>query len=252
VAVDLAGRFDAMLIGLTAGLVQPVVDPYSGVMAGALLESGQEELNADLKSAEAAFAKALAASTVRHEFRSRLDLPAQAVIAAAAAADLVVLGRRPPGLLRDPYLQIAPGDVLMGTGRPVLLVPPDVTSVAASRVLVAWKDTLEARRAVADALPFLQRAKQVLVIEISSEADDGASLSDVEGFLRRHGLDPAARRVPVAGASPERQLLDLVDDEGADLIVAGAYGHARLREWMFGGMTRLLLAESPVPVLFSH
>jgi nucleotide-binding universal stress UspA family protein len=120
--------------------------------------------------------------------------------------------------------------------------------------VVAWKETRECRRAVRDALPFLQRANEVLILGIDEGQPETAKahLSDVASYLRRHGLVVPREvwrqpRGPVAA-----ELLHLVWDEGADLIVAGGYGHTRLGEWIFGGVTHELLASTPVCCLLSH
>ena len=139
----------------------------------------------------------------------------------------------------------------MKAGRPVLVVPPGCDALDAGNVVVAWKNTREARRALADALPFLKEARQVTLLHVSEER-------------RRRRL---ARR-PVAFSSPRHRgiarddcakdrtvaerIVAFASGEELGLIVAGAYGHTRLREWAFGGVTRDLLAACPVPCLFSR
>jgi nucleotide-binding universal stress UspA family protein len=121
--------------------------------------------------------------------------------------------------------------------------------------VVAWKDTRECRRAVRDALPFLQRAKEVLLLGIGEDETETQArkiLGDVAAYLARQGVVVAEEiwrrpRGPVA-----TELLRFVRDENADLIVAGGYGHSRLGEWIFGGVTHELLADSPVCCLLSH
>jgi nucleotide-binding universal stress UspA family protein len=124
-------------------------------------------------------------------------------------------------------------------------------------VVVAWKDTREARRAIQDALPFLHRADEIILVEVCERSDDVAPsqsrLRDVALYLTNHRIAAAvAERVRPVDGTAASSLLRLVQDESADLIVAGAYGHTRLGEWIFGGMTQALLAESPVCCLFSH
>jgi len=148
-----------------------------------------------------------------------------------------------------------PGVILLRAGRPVLVVPDTVAPLQLRRVVVAWKDTRECRRAVGDALPFLQRAKEVLLVGIGEgegESNAKGALSDVAAYLLRHrvaALHDVWRqaRGPVAA-----ELLRLVQEEGADLIVAGGYGHSRLGEWIFGGVAHELLASSPVCCMLSH
>ena len=167
----------------------------------------------------------------------------------ARAADLLVIGRG-----RSEY-DADPGVIVLRAGRPVLLVPDTAAALPLRRVVVAWKDTRECRRAVRDALPFLQQAKEVLLVEVGenkSESQAKNNLPDVAAYLVRHRVIVAAevRRRPHGSVATE--LLHVVEEEKADLIVAGGYGHSRLGEWIFGGVTRELLTASPVCCMLSH
>jgi nucleotide-binding universal stress UspA family protein len=120
---------------------------------------------------------------------------------------------------------------------------------------VAWKDAREARRAVYDALPLLQSAQAVVLTEILEEGEDARAadrLKDVANYLSRHRVDMITQQVRPADVTASDSLIRFVQDENIDLLVAGAYGHSRLGEWAFGGVTRGLLAESPVCCLLSH
>jgi nucleotide-binding universal stress UspA family protein len=123
-------------------------------------------------------------------------------------------------------------------------------------VLVAWKDTPEARRAVADALPMLRKAKEITIAEIP-EADDDRSVvasrvSDVAAWLARHGVTATARVVEAGNETAAAQVERIAGDVGAGLIVAGAYGHSRFRELILGGVTQYLVTQSARCVLLSH
>ena len=121
--------------------------------------------------------------------------------------------------------------------------------------MIAWKDTRECRRAVRDALPFLQQAKEVLLVGIGegeSESHAKRTLSDVAAYLLRHRVAAAQEVWQQARGPVAAELLRHVQDEKADLIVAGGYGHSRLGEWLFGGVTHELLASSPVCCMLSH
>ena len=169
----------------------------------------------------------------------------------ARAADLIIVGaRHTGGNLHD---LVDPGVILLRAGRPVLVVPAVVAPSQLHRVVVAWKDTRECRRAVHDALPFLQRANEVLILGIDEGQPETAKphLSDVAAYLRRHKV-AAVREVWRPRGPVAAELLNLVRNENADLIVAGGYGHSRLGEWIFGGVTHELLASSPVCCLLSH
>ncbi|MBV9116248.1 MAG: universal stress protein, partial [Acetobacteraceae bacterium] len=177
------------------------------------------------------------------------------LISQARAADLVVVGRPGPDDALDPRLRVPPGPLLMGLGRPVLLAPPRVERLSAARVVVAWKDTRETRRAVLDGLPLVRTAEAVFVVvvgegESGGEGRDGAA--DVAAYLARHGAASATVLRPEPGGSVADTLQQTARREGADLIVAGAYGHSRLRQWVFGGVTRDLLGNASICCLLSR
>jgi nucleotide-binding universal stress UspA family protein len=141
----------------------------------------------------------------------------------------------------------------MRAGRPVMLVPESSRPAPFERILVAWKDTREARRAVSDALPLLAKARNVLVVEIHAaeeHAAAGQSVSRVSRWLARHGVT-AEEKVVAAERANASQLSGLARAHGADLIVAGAYGHNRQGRWTLGGITSELLSGGRC-VLLSH
>ena len=143
--------------------------------------------------------------------------------------------------------------MVMQVGRPVLLVSP-APQFALENVLVAWKDTREARRAVADALPLLKQARRVSLVEVAASSEMAAArlrLDDVASWLKRHGITAGREARLSSGADPEA-LQSVADDLQADLVVAGAYGHSRVREWALGGVTRTLLRHPGRSALVSH
>ena len=255
-AVDLAERHDAHLIGIGAGCLNLPVDAVGdGSAAAAVVEIGTEALEAELRAAEARFRQA-AQGLAKLEWRAFQEFAAGAIAREARAADLVVLGREDAGSSDGFSVALSPGDVVLQAGRPVLAVPPGIDRLEAARVLVAWKDTREARRAVHDALPLLRGAGQVTVMEICEEEEKvgpaAARAQDVARYLLRHGVGAQgiARRAGEDGAAAQIALAARA--EGADLVVSGAYGHARLREWVFGGVTRELLRNAAHCCLLSH
>jgi nucleotide-binding universal stress UspA family protein len=120
---------------------------------------------------------------------------------------------------------------------------------------VAWKDTREARRAVNDALPLLHKARHVIVVEFIETEDHQAtirsSVDDMANWLVRRGISASAIATKALIGMTDR-LFMLAEDEGANVIIAGAYGHTRLNEWIFGGVTRSLLMQKQCCVLLSH
>jgi nucleotide-binding universal stress UspA family protein len=247
-AGHLADDFKARLIGVAAEMPAYEAAPVGPTLGSSYcLASVQEAVLNDLRIAHAAFDEA-AAGRSRVEWRSNLDFPMEFLARQSAAADLVVVGRGDAG---NPLLSVDPGDAVMRLGAPVLVVPPGIDRLDAQRVAVAWKTTREAHRALRDALPFLARASHVVVLAI----DDGAGAADtrdVVGFLQAHDVHASAVAKDARGSSTAEALVDAASEHAADLIVAGAYGHGRLREWAFGGVTRDLLAGCPVCCLMSH
>ena len=124
------------------------------------------------------------------------------------------------------------------------------------RVLIAWKDSRESRRAVADALPFLEKADEVMVLGVGSGEDTDNlqfETKDVSDWLARHGVKACRPTVAAAtGDRVEAEILAHIDDFDADLVVAGGYGHSRATEWVLGGVTRTLLHLPKRYVLLSH
>jgi nucleotide-binding universal stress UspA family protein len=256
-AVDLANQFDATLIGVGAELWRtPMVgDAFGGDYAmAAMMEVGTTEAALDLKRAEEKFHH-VAAGCRESEWRSAINLPIIEVVANARAADLIVTSRSTRhGVLN--YTVAAPGLLVLQAGRPVIIAPPKAAKLTLGTVAVAWKDHRAARRAVADALPLLKRADAVVVAEVCAHDDAARAedrVSDVAKALLRHGVR-AITMVCIAqkDLDASQQFLDLADEHEADLIVAGAYGHSRFEEWVFGGFTRALLGQTRRAVLLSH
>jgi nucleotide-binding universal stress UspA family protein len=254
-AAELARRFDASLIAISAWAPQPAFIVGSAVIE-TVPEPGELQVMEGLLKARGDKFRSLVDKGVRQvEWRSALDLPTEFVVREVRAADLMIVGGTRHPVLRDPYRTVDPGVVLLRAGRPILVVPPGVTSLAAKRIAVAWKDTREARRAVVDALPFLQRAETVAVVEFCEPGEEASArhrLDDVMQFLLRHDVHTACQRVRPIDVTVTNALFHFVHDDAIDLIVAGGYGHTRLGEWIFGGVTRDLVTNGPVCCLLSH
>jgi nucleotide-binding universal stress UspA family protein len=248
----LAGRFNARVIGIAAADIQPMYFA-EGVPAQEVLDQDRARLKTEMAALEQSFRDLFKAHAAPVEWRSALDLPTDFTAREARAADLIVAGSRRERL--DPMRQADPGDLVLRAGRPVLAVPPEAEGLNVKTMLVAWKDTREARRAVNDALPLLHQADEVVVVEIAErEADRPAAkarVDDVAAWLTRRGIATAAIATKALVGVPA-QIEMVAKDEGAGLIVAGAYGHSRLREWVFGGVTRQLLTQSRHCALLSH
>lgn len=256
VAGELAERFEAAIIGVAAGQFAPPLYFTDGAEAQSLIDQGEASIRKRLADLEAQFRAATKARCGRVEWRGAMDFPARFVLAQARCADIIVSGGHSPAF-SDAFALASPKDLVMQAGRPLLVVPDKVNWLDLRSVLVAWKDTPEARRAVADALPLLRKARDVTIVEIPERDDDRsavmAGVTDVAAWLARHGATASARvSEAVQNATAAAQLEQVAGDLGAGLIVAGAYGHSRFRELILGGVTEYLVTQSARSVLLSH
>jgi nucleotide-binding universal stress UspA family protein len=246
-ALALADRFQAALIGVAGCAMWPAF------MAGdvGLSKSSQYEFQKVMARFEQRGKKFRAQGHYlkQVEWRSMLETPGDLLLREARAADLLIIGRRRSAGDHDP------GVILLRAGRPILLVPDIAAPLELRRVVIAWKDTRECRRAVRDALPLLQEAKEVLLVEIGeheSRLQAKKTLGDVAAYLVRHRVIVADQVWRQPRRSVAAELFQFVEEKRADLIVAGGYGHSRLGELIFGGVTHELLTASPVCCMLSH
>ena len=252
VAADLAERFRAHLIGVAGWAPMSLFLAEQARNDPAPPDFHLQDMKTLLDQKGKEFHAAVRKLNGRAEWRSELDLPTEVVAREARAADLVIIGNEREN--RSPFRALDPGSVLLKAGRPVLVAPKGVASLSPKHVAIAWKDVREARRAVRDALPFLQEAETVMIVEVIESGEDQTSrgIKDVAAYLARHGIKTIAERLRPADVTVANSLLRLIEDENIRLIVSGAYGHSRLGEWAFGGVTHDLLAESPICCLFSY
>jgi nucleotide-binding universal stress UspA family protein len=177
----------------------------------------------------------------------------QEAILNAFQSDVVVVGHPEPHGL-PPHM--APERILLESGVPLLIIPNAWQGeTIGERIVIGWNATREARHAVAGAMAFLVAARAVTVLLIDPQEHWGhgrAPGADVAKYLTRHGAPVTVHRVTTHGSSIADALLSYVEQQAADLLVLGAYSHARLRELLLGGVTRTLLSRMPVPVLISR
>lgn len=252
VAEGVANSFGAALLGVSAIATEP---PFvaEGVIIEQTTADDLERMRATLSAKEAWFRRIVRLPSEKVEWRWAIGFPTEFLVEQSRAADLVVVRRSQPKAKSTHYLDAA--GAMLRLGRPILAVPDGVTALSGDRIVVGWKDAREARLAVRDALPFLTRASQVTIAEIctSSEQDSARDrVRDVARYLQRHGVN-CQHEVRVHTAEPDAgYLVRLAADVGADLVVTGGYGHSRLGEWIFGGMTQSLLQQAPTCLLMSH
>lgn len=253
-AEAVATQFDAHLIGVHLHVLPEIlaISEPGSVYVQTLLEDSEAEGERGYQSLVPRFA----ALKISHELRRLHGLTAQVSVDLTRIArdvDLFV-GTRPYGEAGDAYrIEEA---VLFGSGRGSLLLPPGgIPNHQFETIVIAWNGSREASRAVAEAMPFLLRAANVLVAQV---VDPGQSTTDVElgsiglmEHLGRYGIK--AQRAEIAYSSHTgEQIEELAHQKGATLIVTGAYGHSRILEWALGGVTRHLLRHSTLPLLMAH
>jgi nucleotide-binding universal stress UspA family protein len=255
VAVDLAQRFGARLVGLHVRrpFETPVFADASFPIDG-FFKAHEEGVKADEAEASAAFAKIIKGKELATEWRLADgyvdgELPVQ-----VRYADLVVLGQAEPEPTATPA--DLPEIVALATGRPVLVVPHIGAKPPGKVVLLCWNASREAARAAADALPLLKAAQKVIVLAVnpkaSAEGHGAEPGADAAAWLARHGVKVTVQRDVAPDADVGGVILSRAADHGADLIVMGIYGHSRLREMVLGGASRTLLDSMTLPVFMSH
>lgn len=257
---DLAGRLEAArVIGISARQPIQIYGSPEMYVPPELLNWDREQIDKELAAAEKEFRSALEGKVASVEWRSTVvtfGSVADYVAEQMRAADLLVTGAAKGSALLDESRHVNLADLVLRAGRPVLVAASTQRRVDLRTVVVGWKDTPEARRAVQGALPLLRRAERVVVVEIAARddlADARTRTQDVAGWLTGHGIVASARAV-AATTSEGDQLRNLTSDLELDagLVVAGAYGHTRLREWVLGGVTRDLLLQPSRCSLVSH
>jgi nucleotide-binding universal stress UspA family protein len=219
-----------------------------------LVDESEAAIVNSMAALENRFRAAMRGRVDNIEWRAALAVPARHVACEARAADIVVVAGDGKAIL-DPFAIAGPSDLVLQAGRPLLVVPAAVKWLDLRSSLVAWKDCPEARRAIADSVPLLAKAKEVTVAGIAEEEGDQPALrrqvEDVVGWLSRHGI-LARGHVPERCGSVVIQLERIAADTAAGVVVAGAYGHSRFREWVLGGVTQYLVGQTERCALLSR
>lgn len=257
-AIAFAERTQAHVAALViVDVPAPVPNDWTGMSYSTYLRLHEEaHARADALAADLRVRVAHAAVPVEVRLADALALyPASTAGVHARYADIALV----PSLGAEGGMQIHDffQELLFDSGRPVLVTPPDArTALSPTHAVVAWRPTREAARAVHDALPLLQAAERVDVLVIDPKIGETAHGeqpgADIAAHLARHGAKVQVVERPSEGASAGAAILAYAMNAGADLVVAGGYGHSRLRERILGGATRDMLHTTRVPVLFAH
>ena len=259
-----AAHLDVLHVKLDAvnTAVAMTTDTGSGALTGGLIErleqdAGKREVRAkeifDRFCAGAGLATASVPAAARTaapsaEWHVETGDEPSWVALYGTTADLIVVRR---GGGEDAAARSSLEAALLETGRPILLPSAAAMPATFERIAIAWKPTAQAARAVALAMPFLTRAKEIVVVTVEEEAERSADAERLVRYFSWHSLAATARHL---AAGPDGAAASLLADISgrADLLVMGGYGHSRLREWVFGGFTQLVLAGAPLPVLLAH
>ena len=255
-AISIAETFGAHVAGIAFNY-EPVIPPtIMGSIPASLIDSQRAANETAAAGAIATFDAAAKRAGVSFETRTvtaGLAGAADRFGAMARRFDLSVVAQGEPDKAAPEEL-IAEG-ALFGSGRPVVVVPYiQKSGVKLDRVMVAWDASRNAARAVADAMPFLHKAKAIEVVIVASERPKSDEIpgADIGHHLARHGLKVEVKRIVAAGTDVADTILSHAADTSADFIVMGGYGHSRLREFILGGATRGILSSMTIPVLMSH
>lgn len=262
ITAELVEHFQSAVIGVNACQPMPLRYGDGGhyglvdFLPLADIKQDGEDIERYRKEAESALRLALHDKVSQLEWRSLVSFapPSDYIAHQARAADLLIINSSNGLSPLDTSRCVNIGELVMHIGRPVLLVPPNVYSLALETAVIAWKDTPEARCAVFNALPLLKKVSRVVIVEIAATADMSATsegLQDVVRWLGRHGISSEIE-VAATNGDDAIQLDAIAHEHRAGLMVAGAYGHSRLKEWAFGGVTSDLLLNPTRCTLVSH
>ena len=255
---NLAGYFGAKLSPLyVVELPEPAFNTWA-ILPDSTVDTLHEQLRRHASAAaERAQAELDTAHADTHHVRIVEAVYARAWAIAARecyCTDLVVIGT-PKQKDASKWQEQNISGLLFQAGRPILIVPSNCQlSVPIKKILIAWRPSREASRAIHDAMPFLNKAESVEIVVYDEDTDHDArhrrrALID---HLWRHGVNAKCVAVDSRGIDIASLILSHADNIGAHLVIAGGYGHSRFVEWVLGGVTRGLLAEAQIPILLSH
>ena len=249
-AAKIARKFDARLVGLEPPSYGVMSMAWADAGMGAPIGGGLAE-DAEERQRVAAVKQAFdqRATGLASEWRSADDSGPTAIGTIGRAYDLIVLPQ--PGALPKMPESVFE-TALFDSGRPVLVVPAGTAGLVGQRILFAWNGSTESARAISLAMPVLSGAEAIVVLSVDGAMVPGPTSAEIADSLKSHGLNVSSLHEKPGTRSAGQTIVDTAISVGADLIVKGAYTQSRLRQMIFGGMTRHLILNSPLPVLFSY
>ncbi len=255
-AISVANAFQAHVLGVAFAYEPIIPGTVMGGIPPEFIESQIAEAQKKARGAVARFEQAAKRAGVSMESRivtTSISGAADQLGRLGRRFDLVVVGQ--PEREKSLPEEVVDEGVLFESGRPVIFVPfIQKAGLKLDCVMVCWDGSRAATRAIADAMPFLQKAKQVEIVMVASgkPKSDEIAGADLGQHLARHGLKVEVKRITSPDIDVPSSILSYAADSSADMIVMGGYGHSRLREFVLGGVTRGLLESMTVPVLMSH
>ena len=249
-AAKLAREFGARLVGLEPPSYGVMSMAWADAGMGAPIGGGLAE-DAEERQRVAAVKQAFEgrAQGIASEWRAADDSGPTAIGIIGRAYDMIVMPQ--PGALPKMPESVFE-TALFDSGRPVLVVPPRFNGLVGKRILFAWNGSTESARAISLAMPVLSRAESIDVLSVDGAMVPGPSSSEIADSLRSHGLKVTSQHVKPGSRTAGQTIVDTAIAGSCDLIVKGAYTQSRLRQMIFGGMTRHLILNSTLPVLFSY
>jgi nucleotide-binding universal stress UspA family protein len=256
-SAELAIKLDATAVGIAVSQPLMIGDENIYVPEG-VFDEHEKATEARMLDLGASFEKEMRSRQARFGWHSKITVQSNAQYMSnfARSTDLIVVTIR-EGLNVEPGSETTSdlsGELVMLSGKPVLLIPTDTKKLALQSALICWKDTRESRRAISDAIPLLQKCTHVRLVEIYQKNQYEVSkkhLLRIVDWLFSHGINAAPDFLESTGNDPQ-DLQNYAIKHHVDLLVGGAFGHSRIREWMFGGVTRNLFFHGTQCALVSH
>lgn len=247
-ALDLTRALDGHLTCVDISVLPASVGDYATLGGEALLIADEQQHERDNRARMEA---RLRVEGIPYDWIDTTGYLSPTIHDRAAMADLIVLNRELDGTHYPDMLEII-GETVLKTNKPIVAVPEKArTFNAFGNALIAWDGSEQAEAALRAAVPLLELARAVTILEV----DDGSlavPASEAAAYLSRHGIRPVIRRERSAMDIPSSVILAMIESLGADYLVMGGFGRSRFLEAAFGGVTRRMLKECPVPLFLAH
>lgn len=257
-AIRLARESAAQIVGAYIVPGFEITPSLAAMLPGEILDARLRQSGDAQHGAEQAFRSAAArAGLASVEWRAPAGPAIETAVAHGRTTDLIVVSQVRPDAEGARFAADLIDSAVLSTGRPVLVVPYiGIGATLGENVLIAWDGGHEASRAIADAMPLLERARKVTVIAVNTDeasaTGGAAAAARLAAWLAQHGVDVGVVHRESTDVGIGEWLLSRVSDSGCDLIVMGGYAHARMREVVLGGVTRTMLEAMTVPLLIAH